>query len=81
MLSPTQGTAEVFTQFRAYFALGIKSCWLVDPTLRTITVCLSPNELNIYKLADGEVVDHVLDIRLNLSKVFARKQVITAAVG
>jgi Uma2 family endonuclease len=81
VLSPTQGTAEVFTQFRAYFALGIKSCWLVDPTLRTITVCSSPKELTIYKLADGEVVDHVLDIRLDLNKVFAKKQVITASVG
>lgn len=78
VLSPTQGTAEVFAKFRAYFALGIKSCWLVDPTLRTITVCSNPNELNIYKLADGEVVDHVLDIRLDLSKVFAKKQVISA---
>ncbi len=80
VLSPTQGTAEIFAKFRAYFALGIKSCWLVDPTLRIITVCSNPNDLNIYKLADGEVVDNLLDIRLPLSKIFAKKTVIKAAV-
>jgi Uma2 family endonuclease len=74
VLSPTLGTAEIFAKFRAYFAAGIKSCCLVDPTLRTITVCSSPNDLNIYQLADGEVVDHVVDIRLELSKIFAKKR-------
>ncbi len=78
ILSPTQGTAGIFAKFRAYFAAGIKSCWLVDPTLRTITVCSSPKELNIYKLADGEVVDEVLDIRLPLNKIFAKKTVTTS---
>jgi Uma2 family endonuclease len=73
ILSPTQGTAGIFAKFRAYFAVGIKSCWLVDPTLRTVTVCSSPKELNVYKLADGEVVDQMLDIRLPLSKIFAKK--------
>lgn len=78
ILSPTQGTAEIFAKFRAYFALGIKSGWLVDPTLRTITVCSSPINLNIYQLVDGEVVDHIVDIRLDLSKVFAKKTMMIA---
>ncbi len=80
ILSPTQGTNEVVAKFRAYFALGIKSCWLVDPSLKNITVYKSPKESKTYDMTDGEVVDNLLDIRLPLSKIFAKKTVIKAAV-
>jgi len=79
ILSPMQGTEDIFAKFRAYFALGIKSCWLVDPTLQTITVCASPRttELNVYKVTDQEVIDNVVDIHLPLSKIFKKKLITT----
>jgi Uma2 family endonuclease len=80
VLSPTQGTNEVVANFRAYFALGIKSCWLVDTSLKNITVYKSPKESKTYDMIDGEVVDRVLDFRLPLSKIFAKKTEIKASV-
>jgi len=80
ILSPMlQGTEDIFAKFRAYFTLGIKSCWLVDPTLQTITVCASPRttELNVYKVTDQEVIDNVVDIHLPLSKIFKKKLITT----
>jgi len=73
-------TVNLLPTLPTYFALGIKSCWLVDPSLKNITVYNSPKESKTYDMSDGEVVDNILDIRLPLNKVFAKKTVIKASV-
>jgi len=34
VLSPKQAITEILSKFKAYFTLGIKSCWLVIPSVK-----------------------------------------------
>ena len=72
ILSPTQGMYEIKEKFKVYFALGIKSCWLVAPEIGVITVYSSLNQFKNFDLLSGnhEVIDEVLDIQLSLEKIF-----------
>jgi Uma2 family endonuclease len=72
ILSPTQGNKEILAKLRAYFALGIKSCWVVDPGLKIVAVYDSPNDSRVYQFTDPEVVDKTLDIHLPMQKLFAK---------
>jgi len=77
ILSPTQGFSEVLVKFKAYFALGVTSCWLITPTLGAVTVCSAESyeaqNCKFFDIAhDTEVVDDVLDIRLPLQEVFRK---------
>lgn len=38
ILSPTQGHQSVMEKVDAYFRNGVKSCWIVSPPFRTITI-------------------------------------------
>jgi Uma2 family endonuclease len=80
ILSPTQGNREILANIRAYFALGIKSCWLVDPGVKTITVYTSPNHSKTYDMEDAEVIDNTLNLRLPLQKIFFTKKAMNKAV-
>ena len=68
ILSPKQGTYDILEKFKVYFALGITSCWLVDPALRTVTVYASNEEWATF--STDEVVDAQVDIRLPVDEVF-----------
>ncbi len=70
VLSPRQGIEEILTKIRAYFALGIKSCWMAIPANKSITVYSKPREFISFSMKDTEVVDEVLDIRLSIKKIF-----------
>lgn len=35
IISPSQSSTQILRKFRAYFAIGVKSCWYVDPNLIT----------------------------------------------
>ncbi|MFN8487935.1 MAG: Uma2 family endonuclease [Caldilineaceae bacterium] len=69
ILSPKQGTYDILEKFRLYFALGIQSCWLIEPALGTVTVYASPNEWQTF--IQGDVMDARLGIRLPVSEIFA----------
>lgn len=69
ILSPRQGTNEILEKFQVYFALGIRSCWLVDPALETIAVYSSMTERTIFNT--GDIVDEGLKIRTSPSEIFA----------
>lgn len=68
ILSPKQGTYDILEKFKAYFALGITSCWLVDPALRTVSVYSAKDAWETFSTA--EVVDEQLAIRLPLNEIF-----------
>jgi len=73
ILSPKQGIEEVLAKFPAYFAMGIKSCWLVIPTLKTVTVYSQPTCSKFFDTQhDTEVIDEIMDIRLPIQKIFKK---------
>jgi Uma2 family endonuclease len=68
VLSPRQGLQEIIEKFDVYFALGVRSCWLIDPTTAIVAVYRS---LDFHKIfAAGEVVDDVIGIRLPFDEIF-----------
>ena len=55
-------------KFKAYFAMGIKTCWLVIPSTETVTVYTTPDSFHTY--TEGNVIDEVQDIVLPHKEIF-----------
>ena len=70
ILSPSQSVSFLARKIKALFALGVKSCWLVVPTLTQISVYSQPKSYKTFDLNDTELVDEVMDIHLPIQKVF-----------
>jgi Uma2 family endonuclease len=70
VLSPRQAVSYLVRKIKAYFELGVRSCWLVIPPAKTINVYSQPNKNNPFGMNDTEVVDEVMDIHLPIQKVF-----------
>lgn len=68
ILSPKQGAYEILQKFEAYFALGVRSCWLVDPTTEVVAVYSALDQHTTFSA--GEVVDRTLDIHVPLVDIF-----------
>jgi Uma2 family endonuclease len=68
ILSPLQSIDDILDKFRGYFQLGVQSCWLVLPPLKSVSVFSSPNQEQTF--SQGEVVDDVLAIRLAVKSIF-----------
>jgi len=68
ILSPRQAAYEILQKFEIYFALGVKSCWLVDPTTAVVSVYTAIDQNQTF--STGEVVDSTLDLRLPLAEIF-----------
>jgi len=62
ILSPKQGSDDILEKFQVYFALGIKSCWLVDPAIATIAIYSSMSDRVVF--SNNEAIDHSLNIHL-----------------
>lgn len=68
ILSPKQGTYDILQKFGVYFELGIKSCWLVEPAISTVTVYASLTQWKTF--SSGDVIDEIAGIRLSLNEIF-----------
>ena len=68
ILSPYQGVKILVDKFKAYFALGVQSCWLVYPYERAIAVYDSPSNSHLY--AQGNVIDATLACEIPLNQIF-----------
>ena len=68
IISPSQGDQELVGKISRYFDFGVKSCWLVQPTFRIVTVFSDKTTFKTF--IDGELYDPVLDIRLDLNRIF-----------
>jgi Uma2 family endonuclease len=68
ILSPQQGAQEILEKFALYFALGVRACWLVDPTTAIVAVYSTLEQPKTF--SSGEVVDEMLAIRLPLAEIF-----------
>jgi Uma2 family endonuclease len=68
IVSPSQTLSEIREKTRKYFAHGVKSCWIVQPELQTISV-LHPNE-KPHTFDFGMVEDSVVGIAIPVEEVF-----------
>lgn len=68
VLSPRQGTGTIIEKIEAYFALGIRSCWMVDPLTQTVHVYTAPTQRTTY--AAGDVIDSTLDLQIPIAAIF-----------
>jgi len=69
VVSPCQGLLNIVEKFQIYFALGIQSCWLVEP-LTAIVRIYHPNQ-NPQTFSSGEVVDEVAGVKIPLAEIFS----------
>jgi Uma2 family endonuclease len=70
VLSFRQFQSSLIKKFEAYFALGVKSCWLVDPVTRSIHVFSSINDWQTFSIED-ELKDENFGIRFPVAEVFS----------
>lgn len=68
ILSPKQGSYDILEKFKAYFDLGVTSCWLVDPALQTVTVYHATTDWETF--SSSEVIDEQLGVQLPLAAIF-----------
>ncbi|TAE18413.1 MAG: Uma2 family endonuclease [Bacteroidetes bacterium] len=65
----SQGLEEMIAKINQYFALGVRSVWLVLPTFKNIYVYTAPQTYEVYR--DTQILkDTVLNVEIDLSKVF-----------
>jgi len=72
VLSPRQAISDLLSKFKAYFALGVKSCWLVMPSVKVIKIYSIKGRKICDIQHDADVVDEVMDIRLPIRNIFSR---------
>jgi len=70
IISPKQGINDILTKFQIYFELGVKSCWLIIPPLKSISVYRQLTHFQNFDFRDNELVDECVDIHLAIQKVF-----------
>jgi len=70
VLSPSQSVSFLVRKIKALFALGVKSCWLVEPSVDVVHVYSQANRHQTFDMNDTEIIDEFMDIRLPIRKVF-----------
>ena len=73
VLSPKQSIGELIRKIKAYFFIGVKSCWLVVPSMEVVDVYSQPNQHRTFDMNDTEIVDEVIDIHLPIQRLFGRR--------
>jgi Uma2 family endonuclease len=76
ILSPKQGIDDILLKFKAYFALGIKSCWLVIPSVKVIKIYSAQGNKIFDIQHDTQLVDDIMDIRLPIQSIFGKRTTI-----
>lgn len=79
VLSPSQSVSFLVRKIKAFLALGVKSCWLVMPSVEIINV-YSPNHKKTFDMNDSEIVDEIMDIHLPIPKIFKQRRVIAKPI-
>jgi len=74
ILSPRQSIDYLVRKTKAYFELGVKTGWLVNPEQKIITVYSQPSHHLRYKTfaldTIPEVIDEILGIRFLMREIF-----------
>ena len=66
--SPSQGSQEIMDKVDVYLNNGVKSCWVVAPTLKTITIYL-PDGKQV-SASEGIITDPATGLTADLGMVF-----------
>ena len=69
ILSPSQGEQGVVEKAELYLRHGVKSCWIVSPPLRTVTILLPDGREEVFHR--GEVKDPAVGLAADLARVFS----------
>jgi len=72
VLSPSQSVSYLVRKIKAYFSLGVRSCWLVMPSLDEIRVFSQPDSYKTFALNDSDLLDEVMDIHLSIPQIFGK---------
>ncbi len=72
ILSPTQVLQTLLDKTNEYFSFGVKSCWVILPTLKTVYVYSAPYQFEVFSPGD-ELFDAKLGIRIQMDVLFAPK--------
>ena len=68
IFSPSQGTQEVMDKVNVYLENGIKSCWVVTPPLKNVTIYL-PDGKQV-SASEGVITDPATGLTADLGEVF-----------
>ncbi len=68
ILSPTQPLDDLVKKADVYFAAGVKSCWIVQTSLKTIVV-LTPDQTPVFHLSD-DVTDPGTGVAVSVGEIF-----------
>jgi Uma2 family endonuclease len=68
ILSPTQSVREVTEKIALFLEAGVKSCWLVLPEVKTITVFHDIRQPVSYSI--GNLVDDRLGVEISVAEIF-----------
>lgn len=72
ILSPTQTLQTLVDKTSDYFSFGVKSCWIVLPSLQSIYVFKAPSDHEVFSLGD-ELFDPNLNVRIPMDVIFSTK--------
>ena len=72
ILSPRQAISYLIRKINAFFELGTKSCWLVSPSQKIVTVYSQPNQYETFvSKKNALVIDEVMNIHLPIQEIFS----------
>jgi Uma2 family endonuclease len=69
IFSPTQAPQTIMEKIDVYFQNGVKSCWLISPHLKTITIIGADGEEHVFH--SGTVRDPYTGLTADVSAVFS----------
>jgi len=67
ILSPSQVTQELIEKLEIYLNAGIRSCWLITPVMRSVTVY---NEIKKPVTFGDKMIDKKLNMSFSLDEIF-----------
>ena len=70
ILSPTQGSHPVMEKVEQYLKAGVKTCWVVNPPTRTVTIYSADGSDRTF-LAGQQAVDPSVPVTVDVSAVFS----------
>ena len=70
ILSPMQSDSELVRKINRYFQAGVKSCWLILPGLKAVSVFSAPGVYRFFKDAET-LIDTATGIELSLAAIFS----------
>lgn len=68
ILSPRQGMQELTEKFKQYFGAGVKSCWLIQPYVKTVMVFDKNRNNTVF--TSGQIFDVALNAHIEFDVIF-----------